>query len=445
MPLESAVRCQFRAGDVVDNQYTIIKVLGEGSFGAVYLAEGISGQKYALKLLRLWEVPAEIRQPLISRFDMEFETGRIESPYLVHSISHGFVSGNPYIVMEFCPDGDLCTISSSEYIDYNKVGFCVLNGLSALHKCGKVHRDLKPENVLRKTDGNYALTDFGISGDRNKRMTERNILGKPKQIMGTYAYMPPEQSSPEKDATVLPTTDIFSFGVMMYQIITGGELPFGPLDSERDLVYYIKNIKEGRWNRDLLKQTREGLAWYSVIEGCLISDFKNRIQSVDEILSIAPKSSEQIGVAPLPPPPPDYQTAIKNGLLLKIMQGEEYGRIYYLDDIMDTKHKWVLSMGRMCSDVDNDIPIKEDNSSYVSRRHCTLELDFELGEWFIRDGQFVANRAMTTGWGQGTLSSWTNSTNGTFVNSSVVSPDGHLLKPGDIISVGDTKLRVEAY
>lgn len=112
-------------------------------------------------------------------------------------------------------------------MDWVKIAHQVLYGLRALHQCGKVHRDLKPENVLLNKSGTAVLTDFGISGDRNKRMTERNILGKPRQIFGTYAYMPPEQVKRNRgDATVLPTTDIFSFGVMMYQLLTGGNLPF---------------------------------------------------------------------------------------------------------------------------------------------------------------------------------------------------------------------------
>ena len=56
-------RCDFQAGNVINNQYTVRKTLGEGSFGVVYLVEDRSGCKYALKLLRLWEVPADIRQP----------------------------------------------------------------------------------------------------------------------------------------------------------------------------------------------------------------------------------------------------------------------------------------------------------------------------------------------------------------------------------------------
>ena len=117
-----------------------------------------------------------------------------------------------FIVMDYCPKGNLTQYMDRSPVDQVKIGREILCGLNDLHKSGKVHRDLKPENVLIKEDGTAVLTDFGISGDRNKRMTERNILGRPQQIFGTYAYMPPEQVNRLRgDATVLPTTCHISF------------------------------------------------------------------------------------------------------------------------------------------------------------------------------------------------------------------------------------------
>ena len=426
-----AQRCNFAIGDIIDNSFQVSKVLGEGSFGKVYAVKDYSGNLQALKLLKLWEVPSDIRESLMTRFDMEFETGRINSDYLVHSISHGVVEGNPYIVMEYCPGGDLLSAASQSHLDLAEVATHVLCGLKALHNCGKVHRDLKPENVLVKKNGEFALTDFGISGDRNKRMTERNILGKPKQIFGTYAYMPPEQLNPRKDATVLPTTDIFSFGVMMYQLITG-DLPFGRLDSERDLIQYLRKGKNGDWDRYLLLDTAEGGDWCKLIEGCLIPDFQNRLQDADEVLALVPQMQR---VRPrIVEEQRDFQTRIINGVLLRIMQGEDYGKVYKLDDMLRGESA-ILSMGRKDDGVYNDIAIVEENSSYISRKHCTLELDYDIGSWVIRDGQ----------WDRYDTGGWRKSTNGTYVNSKEVSINGLPFSPGDIISIGDTKLRVEAY
>jgi pSer/pThr/pTyr-binding forkhead associated (FHA) protein len=116
------------------------------------------------------------------------------------------------------------------------------------------------------------------------------------------------------------------------------------------------------------------------------------------------------------------------------MQGEEYGRVYKLDDMLSGTRN-ILNVGRRDEGVHNDISIREDNSSYVSRKHCTLELDYDIGSWVIRDGQ----------WDKYESRGWRRSTNGTYVNSTEVGIEGLVFKPGDIISIGDTKLRAEAY
>ena len=421
-------RCDFSIGQRIDNRYTVTKSLGEGAFGMVFKVSDTSGRTYALKVLKLWEVHPEIRQQLADRFEMEYQTGQIDSPYLVHSVGHGFVGGNPYILMEFCPNGDLSHAPNNT--DWNVVGQQVLLGLKALHQCGKVHRDLKPENVLIKQDGTAALTDFGISGDRNKRMTERNLLGKPQQIFGTYAYMPPEQVNPHRDATVLPTTDIFSFGVMMYQLLTGS-LPFGPLNDENELVLYLKAGREGRWNRSALTMSRYGTLYMPVIEGCLQPDFHKRLQSVDEVLRLLPKADVHYAV---PQQEPMHIPQNIRGLLLRVMQGDDYGKTYDLTSI-GAQAGGLVTMGRCDASVRNTLPIVEQNSSYVSRKHCTFELDSSSRQWFIRDGQ----------WDQSTPGGWKTSLNGTYVNAKEVSPNGYFIQVGDIISIGDTKLRVEAY
>ena len=423
-------RCNFTIGQKVDNRFTITKSLGEGAFGMVFKVCDLSGATYALKILKLWEVHPEIRQQLADRFEMEYQTGQIDSPYLVHSVGHGTIHGNPYILMEFCPNGDLS--HAKKNTDWILVGQQILYGLKALHQCGKVHRDLKPENVLIKQDGTAALTDFGISGDRNKRMTERNILGKPQQIFGTYAYMPPEQVNPHRDATVLPTTDIFSFGVMMYQLITN-KLPFGTLNDENDLVLYLKAGKEGQWDRSALRMSEYGTIYQPIIEGCLNPNFQKRLQSVDEVLALLPPSGVQ------PPagnnssdlfPVPEHI----RGIMLRIMQGEEFGKIYDLTKL-EQQTGGILSLGRQDYSTPNSLAILENNSSYISRKHCTLEYDISSNCWFIRDGQ----------WDRNYIGGWKPSLNGTYVNAKEVSSQGYYLRIGDIISVGDTKLRVEAY
>ena len=423
-------RCDFRPGDIVDNRYTVRKALGEGSFGVVYLVEDGRGGKYALKLLRLWEVPAEIRQPLMDRFEMEFNTGQIDCDNLVRSLAFGIVGGNPYIVMEFCPGGDLEPLLGKP--DGNTPRICqdILIGLNALHDRGKVHRDLKPENVLFKQNGKAALTDFGIAGDRTHRMTQRNIFGKPNQIFGTYAYMPPEQAMRARGgATVLPTTDIFSFGVLVFQLLTN-ELPFGSLESHNELAEYQKRGKDGIWNRNALQYVNNGQQWIQLLEGCLQPDFKQRFQTVHDVLRYLPQVQgggyQQQPVRMVQSYSPQQRTS---GYQLRILQGEEYGKVYNLTQLANQGRR-LLTIGRQQG---NSIYVKSDFSDFMSRFHCTLELA-SPGQWAIRDGQWRNDSRQ-----------WVNSSNGTYVNSKPVTQNGYYLKAGDIIAIGDVTLRFENY
>lgn len=421
-------RCDCRPGDLVGSKYHVEKDLGQGSFGVVYKVTDNEGGVWAMKLLRLWDVPSTIRQPLISRFEMEYKTSCIKSRNLVHSVDSGFLKGNPYIVMEFCDGGDLGKYVGKPEADLSRIALDVLNGLNDLHANGKVHRDLKPENVLFKSDGTAVLTDFGISGDRNKRMTERNIFGKPTQIFGTYAYMPPEQVNRARgNSTVLPTTDLFSFGVMMYQLITG-ELPFGKLEDQNDLVHYQKRGKAGDWDRMRLLSVPQGRDWENLISRCLVPDLKDRIRSAKEAMEMVPGQAPKTQAYPSLSPAGENPLHATSRRVLKVMQGKEYGKEYDLEDLVNRSGRRLLTLGR---DDSNAIMIADYGESYMSRRHCTLE-NIGTSFWQIRDGQWDAENCV-----------WKNSMNGTYVNSDFVAQNGRLLREGDIITVGDVKLKYD--
>lgn len=419
-------RCDCHPDDVVASRYVVEKVLGEGSFGVVYKVKDLDGRLWAMKLLRLWDVPSTIRQPLVSRFEMEYKTSCISSRNLVHSSDYGFFKGNPFIVMEFCDGGDLSKFVGDRNAPLSKIARDVLTGLNDLHVNGKVHRDLKPENVLFKGDGTAVLTDFGISGDRNKRMTEKNIFGKPTQIFGTYAYMPPEQVCPARgNSTVLPTTDIYSFGVMMYQLITG-ELPFGRLENQNDLVYYQKRGKAGDWDKKKLLSVPNGNVWYNLISKCLVPDLKQRIQSAMDAMALVPNLYE---TAPCKQSEPLHASVQSEKSKLRVMQGKQFGKEYDLNELVQEAGRKVLTVGREDT---NSIVIVDYDESYVSRRHCSIE-QIGKGYWQIRDGQWDVENRM-----------WKNSMNGTYVNSDSVTQNGRLLRSGDIITLGDVKLKLES-
>ena len=457
MSIQVPDRCDLQVGDVVDgsgNSYRIVKKLGEGTFGIVFKVEDNQGRICAMKILKLWTVPSDVYKGLRDRFVMEFETGKIKSDFLAHSYSYGDIKNNPFFVMEYCPNGDLRKYAKNKRVDYFRIGADVLRGLRDLHNEGKVHRDLKPENVLLRKDYSAVLTDFGISGDQNKRMTERGIAGKPKQLFGTYPYMPPEQVNPPRGgkATVLPTTDIFSFGVMMYEMMVG-KLPFGELNRDEQLNDYLDNGKKGIWDKDALKDVADSKVWTSIIERCLDPDYKTRISSAIEILNMLPRY--QFSKTP-PLQPPVFPTYMceRNGILLRIMQGEGYGKVYKLPEFISERHR-VITMGRTDDSIRNDIDI-DDRECLVSRCHCTFEYDGVGRQWVIRDGQWrkVCPIALRQGGCMGCTafcqpfdmrSEWRNSVNGTYVNSKEVGKNGEVLHPGDIITIGDVKLRVEGY
>ena len=328
--------------------------------------------------------------------------------------------------MEYCPGGDLVPLLGKNDSRTPRICYDILLGLDALHKKGKVHRDLKPENVLFKQNGNAALTDFGISGDRTHRLTQRNIFGKPNQIFGTYAYMPPEQVNRVRGgATVLPTTDIFSFGVLVYQLLTGN-LPFGSLESHNDLAEYQKRGKDGQWNRGALQNVKNGQQWMRLIDCCLKPDFRQRCQNVQEVMKDLPIQEHFVSHVV---EPPVRVNQLPHGYQLRILQGEEYGKTYNLTRIVNQGQK-LLTVGRQLGNV---IYIKSEYSDYISRHHCTLE-QYSPDVWAVRDGQW-----------QKELHQWNCSSNGTFVNSIPVSTNGYYLKNGDIIFMGDVTVRFENY
>lgn len=413
-------RRDFERGDSILNEYTVQKTLGEGSFGRVYLVCDRLGQQYAFKILRLWEVPPDIRQELNERFKREFKIGSIQCDNLVHAIESGIccesIGYNSYILMEYCPNGDLNMKLGQNNHETKNICRQILNGLRAMHKHGYVHRDLKPENVLFKSNGFAALTDFGVGGDAHHRMT-LNWWKKPEQIMGTYAYMSPEQQRLERgDATVKPTTDIFSFGVLAYQMVTGF-LPFGPLNSHNDLVEYQRNSKKGMWERERLLQVAGGREWEPMIAGCLEPDRNKRLQTVDDVLSLLPTS---IAHRYIP-----SAMSIESSYQLQIVAGEERGRLYGLGP----ESKRVFLIGR---DDNNTIAVKSDNRGTVSRHHCTIETDEDAKRWIVRDGQWMRDKQQ-----------WEPSRNGTYVNTVPVSSKGYRLYHGDIITIGDVSLRFE--
>ncbi|MDR2232898.1 MAG: kinase, partial [Tannerella sp.] len=95
--VELVERCDIREGESIADKYSVEKLLGEGTFGKVFkVTDRHNRQPFALKLFKFWELPADQRKGMSSRFQMEYETGKIKSKYLIQSVECGFIKGNPF-------------------------------------------------------------------------------------------------------------------------------------------------------------------------------------------------------------------------------------------------------------------------------------------------------------------------------------------------------------
>ena len=208
--------------------YQIIDLLGKGGMGEVYLAEDIRlGRKVALKLLPPELTNEELR---VLRFQQEARTASaLNHPNILTIFDIGEVESTHFIATEFVKGETLRACMSAARMNVQKVlniTIQVGSALGAAHEVGVVHRDIKPENIMVRTDGLVKVLDFGIA-----KLTQRVATGgssqmgllplvntEPGMMIGTPKYMSPEQV---RGLEVDERTDIFSLGVVLYEMLTG--------------------------------------------------------------------------------------------------------------------------------------------------------------------------------------------------------------------------------
>jgi serine/threonine protein kinase len=202
-------------------RYQITRLLGKGAMGAVYLAYDTQLHRYvALK------TPSLESNPLtIERFYREARAAaQLRSPFICPVYDVGQFSGIYYLSMAFIDGKPLRhAITEGRFKEGKDIAAVVAKiarGLQKAHEVGIIHRDLKPDNIMIDTDGEPIVMDFGLA----RRVDEDIQLTTPGRILGTPAYMSPEQveGDPEK---IGPATDIYSLGVILYQMLTD-RLPF---------------------------------------------------------------------------------------------------------------------------------------------------------------------------------------------------------------------------
>ncbi len=210
------------------NHYEILSPLGAGGMGEVYLAEDSRlHRKVALKLL-----PEEFTRQAerVRRFEQEARAASaLNHPNILTIFEIGETNGAHFIATEFVDGQTLRERLKSGGLPVAaalELGVQIVSAISAAHEAGIIHRDIKPENVMLRRDGIVKVLDFGIAKLTEQRPdvvdneapTLAKVTTEPGTVMGTASYMSPEQARGQR---VDARSDIFSLGVMLYEMVAG--------------------------------------------------------------------------------------------------------------------------------------------------------------------------------------------------------------------------------
>ena len=222
-------------GQKINERYEIVKNIGEGGMANVYLAnDTILDRKVAIKVLR---GDLSNDEKFIRRFQREaLSVSNLSHPNIVEVYDVGEEDGSHYIVMEYIDGKTLKqllkkrdTLTLSEVID---IMTQLTDGISHAHESYIIHRDIKPQNIMIEDDGRIKITDFGIAMALNAtQLTQTN------SVMGSVHYLAPEQAS-GKSATI--KSDIYSMGILMYELITGNV----PFKGDNAVEIALKHMKD---------------------------------------------------------------------------------------------------------------------------------------------------------------------------------------------------------
>jgi serine/threonine protein kinase/tetratricopeptide (TPR) repeat protein len=256
------------------SHYKILEKLGEGGMGVVYKAQDI-------KLDRL--VALKFLPPHLTSESEEKERF-IHEAKAASALNHTNITtiyeidefeGQMFIVMEYVEGSTLKQTIEKETLSIKKVldiGIQICEGLALAHEKGIVHRDIKSDNIMLTPRGQVKIMDFGLA-----KLKGATKLTKTRSTLGTLAYMSPEQAQGEE---VDPRSDIFSFGVVLYELLTG-KLPFAG-EHQAAVIYSIINEEPqpvARYNNKVSPDLER------MITKALTKDKDERYQHIDDLLA----------------------------------------------------------------------------------------------------------------------------------------------------------------
>jgi len=209
-------------------KYKVVEVIGKGAMGVVYKGyDPVLERSVALKTVRKELVDEKLAEQIIARFKNEaLASGRLNHPAIVGIYDYGENKQLAYIAMEYVQGRGLRDFLARQerfgLQDVMSIMSRLLDALHYAHEHGVVHRDIKPQNIIMTPDGRLKVADFGIA------RIDRSNLTQVGSIMGTPAYMSPEQYAGQQ---VDRRSDVFSCGVVLYELLTGVKPFEGPTET----------------------------------------------------------------------------------------------------------------------------------------------------------------------------------------------------------------------
>ena len=257
------------------SHYKILEKIGEGGMGAVYRAEDTElRREVALKFLpyRTWRDTHKGDQQ--ERFKIEARSAAaLSHPNIATIYEIGEAEGETFIAMEYVKGETLKDKINTGPLNLNKtidLSIQIAEGLEEAHQKGITHRDIKSQNIMINEKGKVKITDFGLA-----KMSTSTFETKTGTVLGTTSYMSPQQARGEE---VDHRSDIWSAGVVMYEMLTG-QLPFRG-EYEQAVIYSIINTNHesvSKVRKDIPAEIEE------IINKALEKDIENRFQSISEL------------------------------------------------------------------------------------------------------------------------------------------------------------------